>query len=204
MSPGAEVAPAQLGHFDQPQRSLAHALGRERDDPVGHRELRRRTRFVLAVFPDPEGCGGEGRQQRGEAVEEAPELARVIGERGQRLEAVDREDPGPVLLDERGDAVDDGAEAALAGDGRAEVLVEDRPADRGAIEEAQALGVAEDLLERFRDRRQVDRRALFGGAGEHELLAEDRLSRAWPPHDQVDAVQRQTAAEDLVKTFVAA
>ena len=137
-------------------------------------------------------------------MEEAPELACVIGKRGQRLEAVDRDDSRAVFLDERADALGDGGEAALAGDGRAEVLIEDRPADRAAIEEVERLGVAEDLLERFRDRRQIDRRALFGGAGEHELLAEDRLARARSAHDQVDAVQRQTAAEDPVKAFVAA
>ena len=111
-------------------------------------------------------------------MQEAPEPARVVGERGQRLEAVDRDDPRPPLLDQRADALGDGGEPALAGHGRAEVLVEDRPADRVAIEEAERLGVAEDLLERLRDRRQVDRRALLGRAGEDELLAEDRLSRA--------------------------
>ena len=109
MTSGAEVAPAQLGHFDQPERALAHALGRERDDPVGDGELRRRARLVLAVFPDPEGGGGEGREQCGEVVQEAPEPARVIGERGQRLEAVDRDDPRPVLLDQRADPLGDGA-----------------------------------------------------------------------------------------------
>ena len=201
---GAEVAPAQLGHLDQAQRALARALGRERDDPVGDGELRRRARLVLAVFADPEAGGGEGREQCGEVVQEAPERPRVIGERGQRLEAVDRDDPRPALLDQRGDPLGDGGEPVLAGHRRAEVLVEDRPADRIAIEEAERLGVAEDLLERLGDRGQVDRRALLGRAGEHELLAEDRLARARQPHDQVDAVQRQTAAEDQVEAFVAA
>ena len=161
-------------------------------------------RLVLAVFPDPEARGGEGREQCGEVVQEAPEPARVIRERAQRLEAVDRDDPRPSLLDQRADPLGHGGQPALAGHGRAEVLVEDRPADRAAIEEAERLRVVEDLLERLRDRGQVDRRALLGRAGEDELLAEQRLSRAREPHDQVDAVHRQTAAEDQVKPFIAA
>ena len=204
MTSGAEVAPAQLGHLDQPQRALVDALGRERDDPVGHGELRRRARLVLAVFPDPERRGREDREQCGEVVQEPPELARVVRERRQRLEAVDRDDPGLVRLDQRVDPLGDGGQPTLAGHGRAEVLVEDRAADRAAVEEAERLGVAQDLLEGLRDRREVDRRALLGRAGEHELLAEDRLARARSPHDQVDAAQRQTAAEDPVKAFVAA
>ena len=137
-------------------------------------------------------------------MQEAPEPSSVFRERAQRLEAIDRDDPRPPLLDQRADPLGDGAEPAVAGHGRAEVLVEDRPADRGAIEEVERLGVAEDLLERLRDRGEVDRRAFLGRAGEHELLGEDRLSRARSPHDQVDAVQRQTAAEDFVEAFVAA
>ena len=135
-------------------------------------------------------------------MQEAPERLRVSRERGQRLEAVDRDDPRPPLLDQRGDPLGDHAEPVLAGHCAAKVLVEDRPADRIAIEEAQRLGVAEDLLERLGHGGQVDRRTLLGRAGEHELLAEQRLSRARKPHDQVDAVQRQTAAEDQIEPFV--
>ena len=185
----AKVASAQLGHLDQAERALVHPLRRERDDPVGDRELRRRAGLVLAVLPDPEAGGGEGREQCGEAVQEAPEVPRVVGERGQRLEAVDRDDPRPPFLDQRGDALGHGGEPALAGHAPAEILVEDRPADRIASEEAERLRVAEDLLERLGDGGEVDRGALLGRAGEHELLAQDRLSRARQPHDQVDAVR---------------
>ena len=111
-------------------------------------------------------------------MQEAAELARVIRERGQRLEAVDREDARPPLLDQRGDPLGDRGEPVLAGHGAAEVLVVDRSADRLLIEEAERLGVTEDLVERLRDRGEVDRRALFGRAGEYELLAQHRLARA--------------------------
>ena len=81
--------------------------------------------------------------------------------------------PGRRSLISAAIALGDRGEPALAGHRLAEVLVEDRPADRLAIEEAQRLRVAEDLLEGLRDRREVDRRPLLGGAREHELLAED-------------------------------
>ena len=164
--------------MDQAQCALTRTLCRERDDPVGDGEFRRRARLVLAVFADPEAGGGEGREQGGEVVQEAPERARVVGERGERLEAVDRDDPRPALLDQRGDAFGDGGESVLAGHRPTEVLIEDRPADRVAIEEAERLGVAQDLLERLGDRGEVDRGALLGRAGEHQLLAQQRLSRA--------------------------
>ena len=199
-----EVAPAQLGHLDQAQRAFARTLGRQRDDPVGDGELRRRSRLVLAVLADPEAGGGEGGEQRGELVQERPERACVVRERGQRLEAVDRDDPGPPLLDQRRDPLGDRVEPVVAGHFRAEVLVEDRSTDRVAVEEAERLRVAKDLLERLGDRRQVDRGTLLGRAREHELLAEQRLSRARQPHDQVDAVRRQAAAEDQVEPCVAA
>ena len=189
---GAKVAPAQLGHFDQAQRALVRLLSRQRDDPVGHGEFRRRARLVRAVFADPETGGREGREQRGEVVQEAPERASIRRERGQRLEAVDRDDSRPPLLDQRGDALGDGGEPVVAAHRGAEILVEDRPADRRAIKEAERLGVAEDLLERLRHRREVERRPLLSRAGEDQLLAQDRLSRARQPHDQVDAVHRQT------------
>jgi hypothetical protein len=57
-------------------------------------------------------------------------------ERGQRLEAVDRDDPRPPLLDQPCDPLGDGVESVLAGHRRAEILVKHRSADRMAIEEA--------------------------------------------------------------------
>ena len=137
-------------------------------------------------------------------MQKAPEGARVIRERGQRLEAVDRDDPRPPLLDQHAYALDDGGEPAVTADRAAEVLVVDRPPHRVAIEEAERLGVAEDLLERLGDRGEVDRRAFLGRAGEDELLGEDRLSGARQSHDQVDPAPRQTAAEDQVEPLVAA
>ena len=113
--PERKSLPRSLVTSDQPQRALVHALRRERDDPVGDGELGRRARLVLAVFADPEGGRGEGREQRGQLVQEAAEVPRVVGERGQRLEAVDRDDPRPPLLDQRGDALGHGGEPALAG-----------------------------------------------------------------------------------------
>ena len=137
-------------------------------------------------------------------MQEAPEGARVIRERGQGLEAVDRDDPRPPLLDQHAYALDDGGQPAVTAGRDAEVLVVDPPPNRVAIEEAERLGVAEDLLERLGDRGEVDRRALFGRAGEDELLGEDRLSGARQSHDQVDPARRQTAAEDQVEPLVAA
>src|SRR5215217_5995090 len=74
------------------------------------------------------------------------------------------------LLDQHADPLGDGGEPAVTADYTAEVLVVHGPPDRLAIEEAERLGVAEDLLERLGDRGEVERRTLFGRAGEDELL----------------------------------
>jgi hypothetical protein len=56
------------------------------------------------------------------------------------LEAVDRADPRAALLDQRADAFGHGDEPAVCGHYGAEVFVEDRPADRLAVEGAQPSG----------------------------------------------------------------
>src|SRR5829696_9982341 len=109
----------------------------ERDDPVGHSGLRRRPRLFVAVLAYPEGGHGKGREQCGEAMEELPEGLSVLRERCQRLEAVDRDDPRPPLLDQCADPLGHGGEPALVADYPPEVLEIDRPADGIAIEEAQ-------------------------------------------------------------------
>ena len=93
-------------------------------------------------------------------------------------------------------------EAALVEHG-AEVLVEDGAADRVRIEEAEALAVAQDLVERLGDRGEVESGPLGGGVGEHVLLGEDRLAGAGQPDQHVDRVGRQAAAEDGVEARVA-
>ena len=64
--------------------------------------------------PTQKEVAGNAESSAREVVQEAPERARVLGERGQRLEAVDRDDPGPALLDQRADALGHGAQPAVS------------------------------------------------------------------------------------------
>ena len=94
----------------------------------------------------------------GEIVEEAAKLGSLrVG--GERLEAVDHDDSRAALLDQRGHLLKDAGEAALI-ESWAEVLVEDRIADRSRVEETEALAVAEDLVEGFGNRGEVQARPL--------------------------------------------
>ena len=74
----------------------------------------------------------------------------------------------------------------------------------GLVEEAERLAVAEDLLERLGDRREVERRTLGRGVVEEVLLGQDRLARSGTTHDEVDPVQQKAAAEHGVETRRAA
>ncbi len=82
-------------------------------------------------------------------MQELAELAIVPGESVQRLHAVDDDDPWAHLFEE---AVDRGQDAgqALLDEDLAKVVVDDPPFGNCAtVEEAEALAVPEDLVERL-------------------------------------------------------
>ena len=69
---------------------------------------------------------------------------------------------------------------------------------------AERLAVAEDLLERLGNRREVEGRTLGCRVMEEVLLSKDRLARTGTPHDEVDPVHEKPAVENRVETGRAA
>jgi hypothetical protein len=136
-------------------------------------------------------------------VKELPEVSVPAGEGVQRLEAVDDNQAGPPLPQDRGDSLAHAGEPFVGG-GPAEVLVEHRPADRGGVEELQGLAEAEDLLQRLGQGGEVDDRPVRAGVVEGVLLGEDGLARARKSHDHGDPVARQAAAQGLIQSLVPA
>jgi hypothetical protein len=67
-------------------------------------------------------------------MQELPEFPVAAGEGVQGLEAVDDDQARAPLLEHRGDPLSGAGEPVAAG-GLAEVLIEQRPADRGGVEE---------------------------------------------------------------------
>src|SRR5581483_9310626 len=139
----------------------------------------------------------------GKLVQELPEFRVPAGEGVQGLEAVDDDQPGPTVSHDGGDPLAHAGQPVPAGD-LAQILVENRLADRGGLEELQGLPEADDLLQRLGQGGEVDGGAVRGGVVERVMLGEDRLAGARQPHDHRDAVVRQAAAEDLVQGPVAA
>src|SRR5439155_19336657 len=142
------------------------------------------------------------REVAGEVVEESAKVGprRV---RRERLEAVDDDDPGTALLEEGADPLGHPVQAMLVED-CAEIVVEDRAADRFRIEEAERLAVAEDLVERLRHRGEVDGGPLGRRVGKDVLLREDRLAGTRQPDHHVDRVRPEAAAEHRIEVRLAA
>ncbi len=138
----------------------------------------------------------------GEVVEEAAEIGVAGGERAQRLEAVDHDDARAVLLDQRVDAFRHGGEPVLM-DGVAEIVVEHRASDLLGVEEGQFLPEAQQLVERFRHRRQIESGAFERGVGEQTLFGQDRLTGPRRADDEGDRVRHEAAAEDVIEPRVA-
>ena len=84
--------------------------------------------------------------------------------------------------------------------GPAEIVIDHPCAEGGGVEEVEGLAVAQELLQRFGDRGQVDREPFGGGVAEQILLGQDGLAGARLAADQDDAVPGQTTAEDGVQT----
>src|SRR5581483_11116344 len=203
MLAGIELAAAQLPHVQEAQFPLAELGGGQLHDRVGHRELGGYGCLAGLVFADPQRGDGEGGQPAGKLVQELPEFRVPAGEGVQGLEAVDDDQPGPTVSHDGGDPLAHAGQPVPAGD-LAQILVENRLADRGGLEELQGLPEADDLLQRLGQGGEVDGGAVRGGVVERVMLGEDRLAGARQPHDHRDAVVRQAAAEDLVQGPVAA
>ena len=204
MLPAQEAAASELQDLQDPRVAIGRRLDGERDDAVGDRELGRDRDLVRSVLADPQGRRRVGRQVPREVLEEAPERRRVRGERMQRLEAVDHEQPRSSLSEHRDHATERLGQRVRMAQAGAQVLVEHAAADRVRVEEGQGLSVPQDLLERLGDRREVDRGPVLARVLEQVLLRQDRLAGTGQTHDDVDGVGEQPAAQDGVEPLAPA
>src|SRR5262249_22635155 len=136
-------------------------------------------------------------------MQELPELTGPAGERLQGLEAVNDNHSGAAFPEKGPDLVGDPRQA-VAVDGQPEILVEDRSAYLRTVGENPGLAEAQDLLQRFGDRGQVDSRAVRAGVPEDVLLGDDRLACPRQPGDKGDAVGGQASPQHLVEIVVPA
>src|SRR5579859_1447945 len=72
------------------------------------------------------------------------------------------------------------------------------------VEEGEVLSESENVVQRFRQRGEVQGRSLGGGISERELLTEDGLTASRHADDQVDRVLKEPSVEDLIEPLVAA
>ena len=136
-------------------------------------------------------------------MQEPAEVAGVVGESVQGLEAVNHHQPRLALLEHRR-YLPGHARQALAGYRRPEILIEHRRADRIVAEEIQALAETHDLLQWLGNRGEIDCRTPRAPVPEDVLLRDDGLAGPGQPHDQADRVRGQAAAEHGVERLMPA
>ena len=95
------------------------------------------------------------------------------------------------------------AEHTGLGQQLADIVVHHRRAQLALVVEGEELEIGHHLAERLGERRQVQHRASTIGVGEQQLLGEQGLAGAGLPHEDVDGVAGESAAEHLVGLDVA-
>ncbi len=184
-------------------RPYRESVRAQRQDRVGDSELRRVGKAGAVVLADPERADRQRRQASGQIVQEAAEGAPVGRVHLQRLEAVDHHQAGTALLEQLGDPGQHAGQPVVV-QRLAEIVVDHPAAERGRVEVRQRLPVAQDLLEWFGHRREVQGGTFGGRVPEQVLLSQDRLTRAGTSDHKRDAVERQAPAENGVQAIGAA
>src|SRR4029077_18045463 len=119
------------------------------DDAVCDRELSHIQGLLAGVRGVPDRCHSGGRQAAREPVQEQPEVAFLLRESVERLEAVDDDDSRVQLFEEAVDHSENLRQPIFAQD-IAKVLVYDTAVTNGAgIKEVEGLAVAKDLVKGF-------------------------------------------------------
>ena len=80
-----------------------------------------------------------------------------------------------------------------------QVVVDDTRAHDGAVEEAERLAVAQDLLQRLRHRREVQRGSRNCCIVENVLLGQDRFARTGRADYEVRPIQREPSTEHRIE-----
>jgi len=125
-------------------------------------------------------------------------VAAVLAGKGHRTERVHEDQPWVVS----GDFVDDALEhpVEVAGHGVFGQADEAHAAVDGlGFEEVELLLIAQHLQRWLAKHGEVDRRALRGGQGEHDLVRQRGLAAARLAGDQIERELRQAAAKHLVE-----
>src|SRR5690349_12893607 len=136
-------------------------------------------------------------------MQEPPELTTAVRELVQGLEAVNHDKPGMALPEHRRDLPRNTLKPVVAYR-RPKILIQHGLADRGPVEEIQALAEAYDLFQRFRDRCEIDCRTARAPVLEGVLLSDNRLAGSGQSHDDADRIRRQPSSEDCIERLVPA
>ncbi len=191
----ARLHDLELAH----DRVMVGAL-EEPDDPVGDGEHRGIAQLHRRVLANQKGRGAPARQVDGQPLHELVQghLASLAGGPLHALKRVHDHEAGAQLLDLPDDAVQHHPRASVQ-DLVRQIDEVDAAADLTDVEETHLLLVAEHLDGWLAEQRDVDRRALGGGVGEHDLVGQGRLPSPGRAGDQVEGVLGQPAAQHLVK-----
>ena len=173
----------------------------EPEQSVGHGEDRVVAQLAFDVLADQErGRLPTGQVQR-QALDEALELhfagaaLRLAHHGAERVHDDDARLGGLDLFD---DAIENGAEV-LVQDALAEVDEAECSIHLGMVEERELLLIAQHLDGRLAQHGEVQRRALRGGVGEHDLMRERGLAASRSAGDDIEGELGQAAAEDLIE-----
>jgi hypothetical protein len=105
-------------------RPVSVALKAERQDRVSNRELWRRPQLASDVLAEQQGGHRPQREASSQVMKEAPGGGRIGGERSQRHEAVDDDQGGLALMQQRVEAGRYRNEAIRLGAYRAQIFKE--------------------------------------------------------------------------------
>ena len=136
-------------------------------------------------------------------MQEPPELGMAVRECMQGLEAVDHDQSRTPLLDRVRELLGNAGEPMLAYL-RAEVFIEDRCPYRSTFKESQALPETDDLLKRFGNSCEIDRRAFRRRILEDILLSENCLATPRASHEEAYGIRGQAATKNCIEWFVPA
>jgi hypothetical protein len=172
------------------------------DDAVGHGEDGIAVALRLEIFAN-EKCGGfAAREVKRKRLHEVLQVELVEGTgrdvADDRAERIDEHEARVSLVDLAHDAFESFFQAAFE-EVFPEVDESNAVIDLIGVEEGELLLIAEHLERRLAENREIDRRPLLGGIGEHDLVREGRLAATRPARQQVEGELGQAPAQYTVE-----
>ena len=133
-SPGEESTSSQLEHTEIAADALGCPLRVQMDDRVGDTELRALHCLPGCVLTYPERRDGQSGETPSEAMQESSEVGVVDSEVSYRLETIDHDDAGTVLLHQGIDTVEH-TDQAVAVECITQIVIEDGISNLFRVEE---------------------------------------------------------------------